>query len=392
MLEVIFAGIAVAVLAWALGRRSGLRFRWRLELIALAAAVLVAGFYVVAKRFEVGLGGVTNLSDRFPWGLWIAFDLCGIALAAGGFVLAAAVHIFHIRRFEPVVRPVLLTSFLAYALVALVLVIDLGRPYRFWHPLIMWQPHSVMFEITMCISLYSLVLMVELSPALFEKMGKARLAQAARALAVPMVVAGVILSTLHQSSFGSLFLIIPHKLYPLWYTPFLPLLFLLSSISAGMAVVIAESRLAARLLGRSLPKELGLELGGVLGRFLWIYLAAKLLDAAWRNVWGDLLHPWMGGLWAAELGLGVALPACLLRRASGHGGRGLLAASLLVMGGVILNRLNVCWLGLLPYTGAVYFPSWMEFASTAALGLAGVLAFLSLSRFLPIFPKEVAKE
>lgn len=389
MLEAVFLALFGVMAAWLFGRRSQLRLRARLELVTVLLALLVAGAYVIAKRFEGGLGAVTNMSDRFPWGIWIGFDLCGVALAAGGFVVAGTVHVFHLRRFTPILRPTVLTSFIAYLLVAAILVLDLGRPQRFWHPLIMWQHHSVMFEITLCLSLYTLVLALEFSPAVFERLGRHRLTAAAQRLALPIVMIGVILSTLHQSSFGSLFLIVPEKLHALWYTPALPVLFLVSAVGAGLAVVIVESVLCAAFLERHLTPALLAELGRILGLVLWVYLALRLGDVWWRRAWAPPAPPWLAASFLAEVIVGVIVPAAWFGRiARTPSSRGLLPASALVIAGVVLNRLNISWLGLLPYTGPVYVPTWMELAVTAALVAVGVMAFLAIARFAPVFPDE----
>ncbi len=391
MLEGFFVMVFIGVLAWVLGRRSRLRLRMRVELLALLLATVVAGAYVVVRRFEAGLGAVTNLSDTFPWGIWIAFDLlCGVALAAGGFVLAAAVHVFHLRRFEPILRPAVLSSFLSYLLVAAALVLDLGRPYRFWHPLIMWQPHSVLFETTLCITFYSLVLAVEFSPALLEKLRWRGVAAAVKHITLPVVMTGVILSTLHQSSFGSIFLIIPQKLHALWYTPALPIFFLISSVCAGMAAIIVESHLCAACLGEHLPWKLMVDLGRACSRVLWVYLFMRVVDLTWRGVWIEIAaRPWLGGSLALELVGGALVPAlgfALIARDCRR--KGLVLCALLVVGGVVLNRLNVCWFGLMPATGLIYWPSWMEWVLTLSLLLLGVMAFVAAARFLPVFPKE----
>ena len=195
--------------------------------------VLLAFGVVTILRFTQGLGAVTNLSDRFPWGLWIGFDLlCGVGLAAGAFTLTATVHLFNIHRFEPIVRPTLLTGYLGYMFVVLALMFDLGQPWRIWHALIFWNPHSVMFEVAWCVMLYTTVLTLEFSPVIFEALGLEGPRKLILALMTPLVIAGVILSTLHQSSLGSLYLIVPEKLHPLWYTPALPLLFYVSAIGA----------------------------------------------------------------------------------------------------------------------------------------------------------------
>ena len=387
MLELTCLACFVAIIWWVVSTGSHLRFDVRLELLTLIIGTLMAAAYVVLKRFEGGLGAISHLSDRCPWGIWIAFDLCGVALAAGGFVLAGAVHVFHMRRFEPVLRPAVLTALIAYQLVAAILVFDLGRPYRFWHPLVMWQPHSVMFEITLCLSLYTIVLLVEFSSVLAEHWRWRQLAAALHAIALPTVMLGVILSTLHQSSFGSLFLIVPGKLHPLWYTPMLPVLFVVSAVAAGMAAIIGESHLCARFLHQQLAPELLVDLGRMCGRVLWIYLALKLADLAWSGAWRALPeHPWLGASFVAELLGGVIAPAVVLGRSRGRRPRGLLTAAVLVIAGVVLNRLNVCWFGLAPYMGFLYVPSWMEVVLTGAFVLLGVMAFVAICRFLPVFP------
>ena len=220
------------------GRRL-LRFTiWR----AIFAVLMAAGAYATYLRVRYGLGGVTNLSDQFPWGIWIGFDiLCGVGLAAGGFTLVAVVHIFNVERYKPILRPAILTAFLGYVLVVLALLFDLGRPDRIWHPLVMWNPHSVMFEVAWCVTLYTTVLALEFAPAVFEKLGWHKPLDWLKFVSVPLMIVGVILSTLHQSSLGSLYLIVPHKLYALWYTPVLPVFFYLSAICAGLAMTIFES-------------------------------------------------------------------------------------------------------------------------------------------------------
>ena len=166
------------------------------------------------------LGPSTNLNDQFPWGIWIGFDvLCGVMLAAGGFTLTAAVHIFNIKRLHPIVRPTILTAFLGYVLVCVALMYDLGRPYRIWHPLVMRNPHSVMFEVAYCVMLYTTVLSLEFSPIVLERFNLQKPLKIVRAALIPLVILGVILSTLHQSSLGTVYLIMPEKLHPLWYTP-----------------------------------------------------------------------------------------------------------------------------------------------------------------------------
>lgn len=351
----------------------------------------LGGFAVALARFALGLGAVTNLSDRFPWGLWIAFDvLCGVALAAGGFTMAAAVHVFHLKRYEPLLRPAVLTGFLGYMLVIVGLLVDLGRPYRIWHALIMWNPRSVMFEVAWCVMLYTLVLGLEFGQVVLERLKRTSLLRMTRLALPPLVVVGVILSTMHQSSLGSLFLIAPGKLHPLWYTPLLPWLFFLSAVAVGMAMVVVEAFLSARAFGRTLELPLLADLGRATFVVLALYLSLKTADLAMRGVLEMAFHPTLEGtLFSIEMGLGVILPLGMLatpaiRQSAG----GLAGASSLVVLGVVLNRLNVAITGMLAGSGARYVPSWMEVLITLGIVAAGVLAFRLIATHLPVFPPE----
>jgi Ni/Fe-hydrogenase subunit HybB-like protein len=254
---------------------------WR----ALAGALMLLGLIAALQRFYSGLGATTNLSDRFPWGFWIGFDFLGIGMAAAGFTIVATVHLLHIERFEAIVRPALLTAFLGYLLVVLVLVVDLGRWDRFWHPLVMWNPHSVMFEITWCVILYTTVLLLEFSPIVLERFGFVAPLRALRAIALPVMIAGVILSTLHQSSFGSLYLAVPGRLHPLWYTPLLPVLFFISCLAAGLSMVIFESHLLARN-GYRLQPSLVADLGKVVAVILALFGTVRIQDLLARHALG----------------------------------------------------------------------------------------------------------
>ncbi len=351
----------------------------------------VGGFAVAVARFAFGLGAVTNLSDRFPWGLWIAFDvLCGVALAAGGFTMAAAVHVFHLKRYEPLLRPAVLTGFLGYVLVVVGLLVDLGRPYRIWHALIMWNPRSVMFEVAWCVMLYTLVLGLEFGQVVLERLKRTSLLRMTRLALPPLVIVGVILSTMHQSSLGSLFLIVPGKLHPLWYTPLLPWLFFLSAVAVGMAMVVVEAFLSARAFGRTLELPLLEDLGRATFVVLALYLSLKTADLAMRGALAMAFLPTLEGtLFSIEMGLGVILPLGMLatpaiRQSAG----GLAGASSLVVLGVVLNRLNVAITGMLAGSGARYVPSWMEVLITLGIVAAGVLAYRLIAEHLPVFPPE----
>lgn len=357
---------------------------WR----AVLLIVFAAGFYSTLLRFTKGLGAATALSDRFPWGLWIGFDvLCGVGLAAGGFTLAAIVYIFHLERFRPVIRPTILTAFLGYALVAVALLFDLGRPYRIWHPVVMWNPHSVMFEVAWCVMLYLTVLALEFSPVVFERLGWEKPLKLVKSFTIPLVMAGVLLSTLHQSSLGSLYLIVPSKLHPFWYSPLLPVFFFISAVAVGLAMVIFESNLSARGFGREIEMPLLADLGRAMAVVLAVYGLLRLQDLASAGALarvGEISTETV--LFGLEIVLGVFAPlALLLIRRVREDREGLFAAAVLVIAGFLLNRLNVSITGLEASAHAGYFPKWTEVAVTLSMVGAGFLLFALAVRYLGVF-------
>jgi len=366
-------------------RASANGFWTRVFLVLLA---LLAG--VTALRFTRGLGAVTNLSDAFPWGLWVGFDvLCGVGLAAGAFTLTAVVHLFNLKRFEPIVRPTVLTGLLGYGFVVVALAFDLGQPWRIWHAVFFWNPHSVMFEVAWCVMLYTTVLALEFSPVVFEALGLEAPRRFIRALTTPLVIAGVVLSTLHQSSLGSLYLIVPGKLHPLWWSPLLPLFFFVSAVGAGLGMVILESHLSGRAFGRRLELELLEPLGRVMVVVLGVYGLLRLLVLR-RS--GELaaLDPtsYEGGMFVLEMLLGVVLPVGLLSVSRiRHSERGLVAGAFLAVLGFVVNRLDVSVTGMEGAAGVRYLPSWMEVTVSVGLVAIGFAAFAIAARRLPIFPE-----
>ncbi len=349
--------------------------------------LMAAGLYVSFMRVFRGLGAVTNLSDQFPWGIWIGFDiLCGVGLAAGGFTIVAVVHIFNIEKYKPILRPAILTAFLGYLLVILALMFDLGRPDRIWHALVMWNPHSVMFEVAWCVMLYTTVLALEFVPMVFERFGWKTPLNILRAVSVPIVIVGVLLSTLHQSSLGSLYLIVPTKLYPLWYTPLMPVFFYISAICVGLAMTIFESWHSSREFGRYLELPLLSGMARLLAVLLSMYVMLRLMDLAERSGLRLLLEPrtetW---LWLLEMGL-LAVPAVLLfsARVRAHP-TALYACALSVVFGFIANRLNVSVTGMEAGMGTHYVPKWSEIAVTLAIIALGFAIFRFAARNLPVF-------
>ena len=361
---------------------------WRL----VFAAIFVTGLYATVIRFGKGLGAASGLSDAFPWGIWIGFDvMCGVALAAGGFTVAAIVYVLHIKRFEPILRPAVLTAFLGYLLVAVSLLYDLGRPYRIWHPMVWGNHHSVMFEVAWCVMLYLTVLALEFSPVVFERFRFGRALKVVHKITPLLVILGVILSTLHQSSLGTLFVIAPNKLHGLWYTPMLPVLFWVSAIAVGLSMTIFESTLSHRAFGVSLHPDLVGSLGKVISGVLAVYLALKLGSLGLR----DSLHLALedsleSRLFLLEMALVVTPMILFLWKRVRKSPQGMFYTAVLVILGVVLNRLNVGITGIERYAGNVYFPTFLEGASTIFVLACGFFAFAVITKYFNIFPAHHA--
>jgi Ni/Fe-hydrogenase subunit HybB-like protein len=331
------------------------------------------------------------LSDAFPWGLWIGFDvMCGVMLAAGGFTLTSAVYLFNIKKFKPIVRPTVLTAFLGYMLVVVALLFDLGRGYRIWHPLVMWNPRSVMFEVAWCVTLYTTVLSLEFGGVLFERFHLYKLLRLQKMFLIPLVIAGVMLSTLHQSSLGSLYLIMPTKLHPFWYTPLLPVLFFISAICVGLAMTIFESSMSAKHFGKQLELPLIQGLGRTLLVALGVYTVVRFQDLIHRGALGLISRGgWETGLFVLEMLLCSVIPICLLLIPDVRvNPKGLYLAAVLSLLGFVTNRMNVAITGMEAAAGQHYFPKWTEIAVTLAIIGFGFLVFAIAVKYLPIFSHE----
>lgn len=364
---------------------------WR----AVLLVILALGTYATVIRFFKGLAASTNLSDAFPWGLWIGFDvLCGVALAAGGFTISATVYIFNLEKFRPVVRPAILTAFLGYCLVIVALMFDLGRPWNIWHPLVMWNPHSVMFEVGWCVTLYTTVLALEFSPLVLERFKMTKTLHVMHVVMPVLVVLGVLLSTLHQSSLGSFYLIVPTKLHALWYSPLIPLYFFLTALTLGCTMTIVESFLSRRAFGKHLEMELLVPLGRVALLLLGVTAVIRFADFRHRGILGlPFEATYESRLWLAEMLIGVVAPAILLAipRVLKHP-TGLFLAALLVVLGVVMNRMNVSITGMERSSGTTYVPALTEVFVTLSVVGAGFLIFALAVNFLPVFPAHEMKD
>lgn len=363
--------------------------------------ILAVGIPVIIYRFMYGLGAATNLTQTNPWGIWIGIDvLSGVALAAGGYTLATTVYIFGMRDYHSVVRPALLTGFLGYFFVVVGLMVDLGRPWNLPVPMLFsFGTTSVMFEVAWCVAMYTMVLFLEFSPALFEWLGLEKWRQRAMKLLLPATVLGVILSTLHQSSLGALFLMMPTKIHPLWYSPFIPIFFFVSSIIAGLSMVIVESSLAHKYFpSRVEPGHAGdldritLGLSRAASVVLFAYFFLKLQGLADAGAWHLIGTSW--GAWYLVEMLGFVLAPCLLFAWAARTANPTLArwTGALTVLGIVVNRLNVSVIAMNWNAPEVYIPSLMEVITTLTIITTGILVYrfivnrMPILRLLPQYP------
>ena len=362
----------------------------------ISSLIILFGLWLTYLRFTGGLAAVSNLDHNNPWGFWIGFDLlCGVALAAGGYTTAAAVEIFGMKKYHAAVRPAILTGFLGYSMVAFALLYDVGQPWRLPYPFIV-SPGvtSVMFEVGACVMLYLTVLFLEFSPIALEWIGARKLRRVIVRLTILLTIFGVLLSTMHQSSLGAMFLLVPSKLHPLWYSPYLPVFFFVSSIAAGLSMVIFEGTLAHRNFHDKMDKEhletsqrvvLGFGRGASL--VLAGYFAIKIFGIAIGNNWHYLATNY--GLWFMVEMIGfVALPCFLF--AVGVRDRNATVikwAAFWTILGIILNRLNVvliCFNWQLP-AEARYFPNWKEIGISVFVITVGIVIYRFIVTRMPVF-------
>lgn len=361
----------------------------------VTGAILLMGLVLTVIRFTGGLGAVTNLDQNNPWGIWIGFDLlCGVALAAGGYVTSAACYLFGLKRYHSAVRPAILTAFLGYALVVLALTYDVGRPWRLPYPIFFSQgTSSLLFEVALCVMLYLTVLFIEIVPAALEWLGLRRARTLVARLVLVLTILGVILSTMHQSSLGALYLIAPSKLHPLWYSSYLAVFFFISSMFAGLSMVIFESSLSHRFLHARMDREHleqseGIALGFArAASFIMIgYVFIQLIGLALDNDWAHLATGW-GAWYLLELLGFVALPAFVYAIAVREKRLRLIRwTAVWTVLGIVFNRLNVSLIAFnwqLP-ADQRYFPSWMEIGTTIFIVTIGVVAYRFIATRMPI--------
>ncbi len=358
--------------------------------------IIIAGLIVTVIRFTGGLGAVTNLDDNYPWGIWISFDLlCGVALAAGGYTTAAACYVFGFKKYHSAVRPAVLTAFLGYALVVMALHYDVGRPWRLPYPIFVQQgTTSLLFEVGLCVFLYLTVLFLEFLPTLFEWKGWRKLRDALVKMTLVLVIFGVVLSTLHQSSLGALYTIAPSKLHPLWYSAYLPVFFFVSSIAAGLSMVIFEGSLSHKYLHRMMDSEYNRNHDDVVLGFAkgcsWVlfgYFALKMIGLTYDNNWSYLASGF-GAWFLVEMLCFVALPAFLYAVGARDKNFALIKwTAILTVLGIVVNRFNVSLVAFnyhLPSEDK-YFPAMMEIIISVFIVTVGVVVFRFVSTRMPVF-------
>ncbi|MFC1514018.1 NrfD/PsrC family molybdoenzyme membrane anchor subunit [candidate division KSB1 bacterium] len=345
-----------------------------------------------ASRFIFGLGATTNLTDTTPWGLWIGFDvMAGVALAAGGFVIAATVYIFKLEKFRPIVRAAVLTAFLGYLAVAVGLLFDLGLPWNIWHMMIFWNPHSPLFEVGWCVMLYLAVLTLEFMPVVLEKFPKFEgLYKLLKKWTIPLVIIGIGLSTLHQSSLGSLLLIMPYRIHPLWYSPIIPVLFLISAVALGLMMVTLESTISSWLYRKKHETNILAGLGKAAVWVLSAYIIVRLVDLAVRGNFGLIFDgSWESAVFIIELFISAIIPASILSISKVRNSRaGLAAASFMTVSGIVLHRINASGVSQIRVTGTDYFPSLIEISISLWVVSGAILVFMFFVERFKVFEHE----
>jgi Ni/Fe-hydrogenase subunit HybB-like protein len=376
--------------------------RLRLSPLVLILLTLMGIAFIIAMvRFAVGIGAISNLNNAYPWAFWVSFDLfTGIAISSGAFVITSIVYIFELEQFRPLIRPTLLTGFLGYIMEVIALLVDLGHPERIWYYFIHQNFTSFLLAIGLYVMIYAAILLVEFAPAVFERFKLQKFATLVKRFMKPLVILGAVISTLHQGSLGALLLIQPFKLYPLWWTPILPLLFFVSVIAIGLAMTILESSLSSRYFHRGLETHLLEKLALVIPFVLGFYLVVKFIQLALA---GDLAYLFSAGfmslLFWVEILVGAVIPLVLfLFKRIRQSPRGLLAGAVILLLGMILNRFNVSWFGVRHPDPLTYIPTFMskvhyipslpEMLVSAGIFAGGILAFGLAAKYLPVFDAE----
>jgi Ni/Fe-hydrogenase subunit HybB-like protein len=360
----------------------------------ISIPVMVLGLVLIVIRFWKGLGAITNLTQEVPWGLWIGFDVVtGVAFAGGAYVLTFMVYILNMQKYHSIVRITVLNGFLAYVFYAGALLLDLGRPWNVINPIIgnSFGTSSVLFLVAWHFLLYMIAQLIEFSPAIAEWLGAKRARKILSGMTVAAVIFGITLSTLHQSGLGALYLMAKDKIHPLWYSEFIPVMFFVSSIFAGLSMVIFEGSISHRVFFKQISEENHKAQNGILSGLskicavaMFAYFFLQVLVFVHGNRW-DLLDTPMGYWYLLEMFGFVLLPMMLFFYSYRRNNIFLVrVAAILTMVGVILNRLNVTVIGFRWDVAIRYVPTWMELAVTLAVIFTEIWIFRWVINRMPV--------
>ena len=379
------------------------RLRFHLDPFVWVLITLMGIAFIVAMiRFIYGIGAISNLSNAYPWAFWVSFDLfTGIAISSGAFVLTSLVYILELEEFRPLVRPTLLTGFLGYVMEVIALLVDLGHPERIWHYFIYQNYTSFLLFIGLYVMIYATVMLVEIAPAVLERLKLQKFADLIKRFMKPIVIIGATISVLHQGSLGALLLIQPAKLFPLWWTPLLPVLFFISAVAIALAMTIFESSVSSRYSHRGLETHLLEKLAAAIPYVLGLYLIVRFAQLIIADDAQFFFNSGvMSILFWAEIMIGSVIPSIMFAfKKIRQSPSGLLTGAIILLLGMILDRFNVSWLAVKhpdPITyiptfmsnNVHYFPSLPEVSISIGIFSAGILAFGLAVKYLPIFEDE----
>jgi len=360
----------------------------------ISIPIMILGLIIIIIRFWKGLGSVTNLTQEVPWGLWIGFDVVtGVAFAGGAYVLTFMVYILNIQKYHSIVRITVLNGFLAYVFYAGALLLDLGRPWNVINPIIgnSFGTSSVLFLVAWHFLLYMIAQLIEFSPAIAEWLGAKRARKILSGMTIAAVIFGITLSTLHQSGLGALYLMAKDKIHPLWYSEFIPVLFFVSSIFAGLSMVIFEGSISHKVFFSQISHEnhkshnsIMVGLSKICAVAMFAYFFLQVLVFVHGKRW-DLLSTPMGYWYLTEMLGFVFLPMLLFFYSYRRGNIKLVkVAAVLTMLGVILNRLNVTVIGFRWDAAIRYIPTWMELVVTLAVIFTEIWIFRWVINRMPV--------
>ena len=358
------------------------------------ATLAFIGFCVIAYRFIFGLGAVSNLNDGYPWGIWIVFDvMVGTAFGCAGYAMALTVYVLNKGEYHPLVRPAVLAGLFGYTLAGMAVMVDLGRYWQFYTLLLPWymQPNSVMFEVAVCVMAYTAILWIEFSPSFLERFGFKNLKEKLSKVLFIIIAIGVLLPTMHQSSLGTLAVVFGHQVSPLWQTQLLPLLFLLSALMMGYAIVPFEGILAT--MGFKRPSETPLL--GKLSRFMLVvlisYLVIRIVDLTMRSAWGYAFEGTLDAfMFWVEMALFVAPLVLMLNKVNQTKTKMIFISALMLLLAGTIYRMNVYLIGYHPGPDWNYFPSVAELLITIGMFSFEVVLYLIFVKYLPVMHRAEA--